>query len=110
MNNDARRPMKRGWLLSILAVAAVLLVSAEPAAAQGAGGSGNLTTFLQNVANLITGTAGQVLAVIAVAIAGIGTMFGAMSFRTLGSVVLGCAIVFSDAWIVGQITGGTVTL
>ena len=47
---------------------------------------------------------------IAVAISGIGTMFGAMSFRTLGGVVLGCAIVFSAAWIVSQITGGSVNL
>ena len=109
MKTGTYRPA-RGHFLPLLAFAAVLLVWADPAAAQAAGGAGNLTTFLQNVANIITGTAGQVLAVIAVAISGIGTMFGAMSFRTLGGVVLGCAIVFSAAWIVSQITGGSVNL
>src|ERR1700744_6309714 len=43
---------------SLLAAGMVLLL-AHPAAAQAAGGSGSLTTFLTNVANLITGTAGQ---------------------------------------------------
>lgn len=109
MNIGLYRPV-RSRFLPLLAIAAMLIVWADPAAAQAAGGAGNLTTFLQNVANIITGTAGQVLAVIAVAISGIGTMFGAMSFRTLGGVVLGCAIVFSAAWIVSQITGGSVSL
>ena len=110
MSIDTHRPNKGGRLIPFLAIAILALAWADPAAAQAAGGAGNLTTFLQNVANLITGTAGQVLAVIAVAISGIGTMFGAMSFRTLGGVVLGCAIVFSAAWIVSQITGGSVNL
>lgn len=91
---------------ALVSVAILLLV--HPAAAQTVGGSGSLTTFLQNIANLITGTTGQVIAVIAVALTGIGSMFGAVSARNFGLVVLGCAIVFSAAWIVGQITGGTV--
>ncbi len=91
------------------AVAAALLVlSMHPAAAQTAGGAGSLNSFLTNIANLVTGTTGQVIAVIAVALTGIGAMFGAFSVRAFGGVVLGCAIVFSAAWIVGQITGGTV--
>ena len=110
MNRLARLRRGMGRATPYLAMAALLLATAHPAAAQTVGGSGSLTTFLQNVANIITGTAGQVLAVIAVAISGIGTMFGAMSFRTLGAVVLGCAIVFSAAWIVSQITGGSVSL
>jgi type IV secretory pathway VirB2 component (pilin) len=92
---------------AVLAATALILLT-HPAAAQTAGGTGSLTTFLQNVANLITGTAGQVIAVIAVALTGLGAMFGAISARNFGFVVLGCAIVFSAAWIVGQITGGTV--
>ncbi len=90
------------------AVAAALLVlSMHPAAAATAGGTGSLDSFLTNVANLVTGTTGQVIAVIAVALTGVGAMFGAFSVRAFGGVVLGCAIVFSAAWIVGQITGGT---
>ena len=85
--------------------AALLMLSMHPAAAQTAGGAGSLNSFLTNIANLVTGTTGQV---IAVALTGIGAMFGAFSVRAFGGVVLGCAIVFSAAWIVGQITGGTV--
>lgn len=106
----ARPRTLRGSLPFLLAAAAVLLAATHPAVAQTTGGGGNFTTFLQNIANIITGTAGQVLAVIAVAIGGIGMMFGAMSISTLGRIILGCAIVFSAAWIVGQLTGGGTTL
>jgi len=85
--------------------AALLVLSMHPAAAQTAGGAGSLNSFLTNIANLVTGTTGQVIAVIAVALTGVGAMFGAFSIRAFGGVVLGCAIVFSAAWIVGQITG-----
>ena len=44
-----------------LASAAILLLI-HPAAAQTVGGSGSLTTFLQNIANLITGATGQIIA------------------------------------------------
>ncbi len=85
--------------------AALLLLSLHPAAADTAGGTGSLNTFLTNVMNLITGTTGQIIAVIAIALSGVGAMLGAFSIRAFGGVVLGCAIVFSAAWIVGQITG-----
>ena len=84
----------------------VFLLSVHPAFAQATGGTGSLVTFLNNVVNLITGTVGQALAIIACALAGVGAMYGALSYRAFGGVVLGCAIVFSAAWIVGQITGG----
>ena len=88
-------------------VAALVILSMHPAAAQTvtAGGAGSLNTFLTNVMNLITGTTGQVIAVIAIALSGVGAMLGAFSIRAFGGTVLGCAIVFSAAWIVGQITG-----
>lgn len=85
-------------------VAAMLLVSMHPALAQG-GGTGSLDSFLTNVVNMITGPTGQAIAIIAVAVCGLGAMFGALSARAFGGVVLGCAIVFSAAWIVGKITG-----
>ena len=93
-------------LVAPAVVAAVLLLSMEPAMAQATGGTGNLSTFLNNVVNLITGPVGQAIAIIAVAVTGLGAMFGALSARAFGGVVLGCAIVFSSAWIVQQITGG----
>ena len=85
-------------------VAAMLLVSMHPALAQ-AGGTGSLDSFLTNVVNMITGPTGQAIAIIAVALCGLGAMFGALSARAFGGVVLGCAMVFSAAWIVGKITG-----
>ena len=85
-------------------VAVMLLVSIHPALAQ-AGGTGSLDSFLTNVVNMITGPTGQAIAIIAVAVCGLGAMFGALSARAFGGVVLGCAIVFSAAWIVGKITG-----
>lgn len=84
-------------------------LAAHPAAAQAAaGGTGSLDAFLTNVVNMITGTTGQAIAIIAVAVCGLGAMFGALSARAFGGVVLGCGIVFSAAWIVGKITGGAV--
>ena len=83
------------------------MLAAQPASAQAVtgGGTGSLDSFLTNVANMITGTTGQALAIIAVAVCGVGAMFGALSARAFGGVILGCAIVFSAAWIVGKITG-----
>ncbi len=92
--------------LRLSAVATTLILAAHPASAQTTGGgSGSLDSFLTNVANMITGTTGQALAIIAVAVCGVGAMFGALSARAFGGVVLGCAIVFSAAWIVNKITG-----
>jgi type IV secretory pathway VirB2 component (pilin) len=85
--------------------AAVLTAAADPAFAQ-AGGQGDITTFLQNLVNLITGTAGKLIAVLGLCIVGIGALMGALSMRTAGAVVLGVMLVFSSAWIVDQIIGG----
>ena len=87
------------------AFVAALVLSMHPAVAQTAGGTGSLDSFLTNVANMITGPTGQAIAIVAVALCGLGAMFGALSARAFGGVVLGCAIVFSSAWIVQKITG-----
>ena len=92
--------------LRLSTIATALMLAAQPASAQAVGGgAGSLDSFLTNVANMITGTTGQALAIIAVAVCGVGAMFGALSARAFGGVVLGCAIVFSAAWIVNKITG-----
>lgn len=94
----------RQVVLALAVVAGALLLT-EPAWAQ-AGGAGNITTFLQNIVNIITGTAGKLIAVIAIAIVGIAWMLGAASARTAGGVVLGVMLVFSASWLVDQIVGG----
>jgi type IV secretory pathway VirB2 component (pilin) len=69
------------------------------------GGTGSLTTFLTNIVNLLTGTLGQSIAVIAVAAVGISWALGQASPRFALGTVVGVAILFSSAWIVGQISG-----
>lgn len=91
--------------LAALGVGMLVLLAAAPAFAQAAGGGGDLTTFLQNVVNILTGTAGRLIAVIAICIVGIGALMGALSLRTAGGVLLGVMLIFSSAWIVTQIVG-----
>ncbi len=83
----------------------MLSAAASPAFAQAAGGGGDITTFLQNIVNIITGTAGKLIAVIAVCITGIGALMGALSMRAAGGVILGVMLIFSASWIVNQIIG-----
>ncbi len=94
-----------GKALATFALVGVAMLAATPAYAQ-SGGAGNVETFLQNIVNIITGTVGKLIAVIAIVGTGIAWMFGAASVRTLGTVILGCILIFSAAWIVDQITGG----
>lgn len=91
--------------VACFAIAGAMLLSSEPAFAQSAGGAGNITTFLQNLVNILTGTAGKLIAVAAIAITGIAWMIGAASARTAGGVIVGVMIVFSASWIVDQIVG-----
>ena len=97
---DARR------IATFALAAAVLTAAADPAFAQAAGGSGDITTFLQNLVNLITGTAGKLIAVLAICIVGVSALMGAMSLRAAGGVILGVLLIFSASWIVTQIVGG----
>lgn len=83
--------------------AAALAVAADPALAQATGGGGDITTFLQNLVNMVTGTAGKLIAVLAICIVGIGALMGALSLRAAGGVILGVLLIFSSAWIVDQI-------
>lgn len=92
--------------LGAFALAALIASAADPAFAQAAGGSGAITTFLQNLVNLITGTAGKLIAVLAICIVGVGALMGALSLRAAGGVVLGVMLIFSASWIVNQIVGG----
>lgn len=92
-------------VLAALGAGLAVALTTSPACAQAAGGGGDLTTFLQNVVNLLTGTAGRLIAVIAICIVGIGALMGALSLRTAGGVLLGVMLIFSSAWIVTQIVG-----
>ncbi|ONF49444.1 hypothetical protein RSM1_09125 [Methylobacterium radiotolerans] len=88
-----------------LTVLAAMLCVATPAEAQ-AGGGGQITSFLQNLVNLITGTAGKLISILAIAVTGICKMLGIASMRTLVTVIFGVMLVFGASWIVDQIVGG----
>lgn len=98
MISALKRPVTFRFVLAL-----VLVGIAAPAHAQTSGGS--LTTFVNNIANLLTGTLGQALAVVAVALIGLSMAFGGFDMRRGGMSILGIAIIFAAAWIVSQITG-----
>ncbi|MBP2307505.1 Type IV secretory pathway AvhB2 protein [Azospirillum melinis] len=102
---SARAGRIRHSHLTALGVGLLVLLATAPAFAQAAGGGGDLSTFLQNLVNLLTGTPGKLIAVIAICILGIGAVMGALSLRTAGGVLLGIMLIFSSAWIVTQIVG-----
>ena len=87
----------------LFALAAITMLASPAHAATGAGGGGDITSFLQNIVNTITGTFGQLVAVIAIVGVGIGALMGAFSLRAVGGVFLGCMLIFSASWIVSQI-------
>ena len=89
-----------------LLAAALSLALFEPALAQTAGA--NVESFLQNVVDLLTGNVARLIAIIAVVLMGFSVMFGLLDIRRAGVIILGIVVVFSAAWIVGQITGGGV--
>ena len=82
------------------------LVLFEPALAQTAGS--NVEGFLQNIVDMLTGNIARLIAIIAVVLLGFSVMFGLLDIRRAGVVILGIVVVFSAAWVVGQITGGAV--
>ena len=88
----------------MFALAAMTLIASPAHAATAAGGGGDITAFFQNIVNVITGTFGQLVAVIAVVGVGIGALMGAFSLRAVGGVLLGVMLIFSASWIVQQIT------
>jgi type IV secretion system protein VirB2 len=85
-----------------------LVAAASPAFAQTAGGAGgNIGAFIQNLINLLNSGVVRALAILAVIITGVATMFGHLDLRRAGTVVLGIVVIFGAATIVDQITGGT---
>ena len=60
---------------------------------------------LQKVVDIFTGNTSRLLAILAVAGFGIGALFGRVSWRRAGEIVLGIAIVFGAASIVDMFVG-----
>ena len=77
------------------------------AAAAGGGGAlfGSLTSFLQALEALLTGTWARIVAIIAVVFLGFGWMTGRISWAIAGSIIGGIILVFGAAAIVDSING-----
>lgn len=60
---------------------------------------------LQKVVDILTGNTARLLAILAVIGFGIGALFGRVSWRRAGEIVLGIAIVFGAASIVDMFMG-----
>jgi len=60
---------------------------------------------LQKVVDVITGNTARLLAILSVAGFGISALFGRVSWRRAGEIVLGIAIVFGAASVVEMFTG-----
>jgi type IV secretion system protein VirB2 len=60
---------------------------------------------LQKVVDILTGNTARLLAILSVIGFGIGALFGRVSWRRAGEIVLGIAIVFGAASVVDMLTG-----
>ena len=89
------REQKSAIGMALMGVGLSLLV---PSAAMAAAPWENA---LQTVVNYMTGSTAHLLAIIAVAAVGTAMLAGHMSIRTALSVVLGIAVIFGAATIVG---------
>ncbi|MUO44690.1 TrbC/VirB2 family protein [Agrobacterium vitis] len=85
-------------------IAAVQIVGAEFAFAEGAGGGafGPIQTAVQMIVDFITGPFGRLLAIIAVIALGFMAFAGRLSWFTAGAVVVGIGLVFGAPSIVDQ--------
>lgn len=86
-------------LLTALLIPSILLIS-QPAHAASA-----WEDALQKVVDIFTGNTSRLLAILAVAGFGIGALFGRVSWRRAGEIVLGIAIVFGAVSIVDMFVG-----
>ncbi len=90
-------------LVVVLAAGFVLLFAAvDPAAAQG---FGKVQTVLDNIKDALTGAIGRTLSIIAVALTGLGWIFGQIDLKRAGGVIVGIGIIFGAAEIVAMMAG-----
>ena len=88
-------------MVASTAIAAAVIVMAQPAFAQAAG----IETVLQNIVDLLTGNIARLLAVIAVIIICIAWMFGYMDLRRAGFWIIGIGGIFGATELVNTIVG-----
>ena len=87
---------------NILFMLCTAFLMAEPAFA--AGGTSGISSFLNTIATVLT-SVGVITITIAIMWAGYKIAFGGATFREMGPVLIGGALVGSAAWIAGQLMG-----
>jgi len=92
------------WTQAMILGAIILVATQQPALAQEA--LEPVENVLQYAVDLITGPIGRLIAIIAVAAAGILTMVGRIEGKTFVGIFAGVALIFGAAAIVDTI-GGT---
>ncbi|WP_372784666.1 TrbC/VirB2 family protein [Phenylobacterium sp.] len=93
---------------SRVALAITLLAAASPALAQTTSAvGGNLTTFLQNIVDLMNSGVVRLIAILAVIGCAAGWMFGRLDLHRAATVVMSIIVIFGAATIVDVITGGS---
>lgn len=98
------RYVKDRWTHSCALAGAALALAPAPAWAQ-AVNSNDVETMVDLVLGLLTGPIAKGLAAIALVVAGIMFFFGHGNKGLLGSIIIGCFIVFGAGWIVDTISG-----
>lgn len=98
------REVKSRWANAMATAAVGLAMLPVPAWAQGMNQT-EVDSMVQSILNLLTGPIAKGLAMIALVVAGIMFFFGHGNKGLLGSIIIGCFIVFGAGWIVDTISG-----
>jgi type IV secretory pathway VirB2 component (pilin) len=93
-------------LVFILA-ASFILVPDFASAASNSAANDPIGSILCKVVNMLTGTAGKAIAMIAVVVLGIGLFLGKLSWALALATAIGIGLIFSAGNIVGWIQGST---
>lgn len=95
---------KERWAHAMALAAVSLAMIPVPAWAQGMNQT-QVDSMVTSILNLLTGPIAKGIAAIALVIAGYMFFFGQASKGLIGSIVIGCFIVFGAGWIVDTISG-----
>lgn len=98
------RYVKDRWTHSFAFAGAALALMPAPAWAQAANQT-EVESMVDAILGLLTGPIAKGLAAIALVIAGFMFFFGAGNKGLLGSIIVGCFIVFGAGWVVDTISG-----
>jgi len=95
----------RHWRHGGAGIAAALFALAPVQAFAQAANQTQVDTMINSILTMLTGTIAKGLATIALVVAGFMFFFGHGNKALLGSIIVGCFIVFGAGWVVTTISG-----